>query len=132
MSVLSGGQCFVVITKCIVVISLVSCVACCIRSCNSAPSSCLVECPLCKGRLGFAANPNNCQDFYMCTNIDGIWAAHNMSCPDCTFWDQELLTCARVSDNCVAPTAMTGPPMTGLPINDLKPGEYSVDSLAIQ
>ena len=60
-----------------------------------------VECHLCynktKSTPGFAADPNTCQRFVMC-EPDGMggWNTFNMTCPKCTFWNQELLTCVQV------------------------------------
>ena len=62
-----------------------------------------VECHLCynktKSTPGFAADPNTCQRFVMC-EPDGMggWNTFNMTCPMCTFWNQDLLTCVQVYD----------------------------------
>ena len=50
---------------------------------------------------GFAADPNNCAKFYMCEEHDGIWTPYPMMCPNCTFWDQDKLTCVLVDDSCL-------------------------------
>ena len=68
---------------------------------------------------GFAANPNNCQKFYMCEPSNGPekWTIFPMICPNCTFWDQDKLTCVEVLDDpdntgiCGHFTAVT-PPLT--------------------
>ena len=59
------------------------------------------KCSLCydltKSTPGFAANPNNCQKFYMCEpDGQGGWIPYNMTCPACTFWDQDKLSCVEV------------------------------------
>ena len=52
---------------------------------------------LTKSTPGFAANPNNCQKFYMCEpDGQGGWIPYNMTCPACTFWDQDKLSCVEV------------------------------------
>ena len=60
------------------------------------------KCSLCynltKSTPGFAADPNNCQKFYMCEPAGGAdkWNVFPMMCPNCTFWDQDKLTCVEV------------------------------------
>ena len=50
---------------------------------------------------GYAADPNNCAKYYVCEMIGNQWEATNMNCPNCTFWDQNLLTCVSVDDTCL-------------------------------
>ena len=61
---------------------------------------------------GFMLNPNNCQKFYMCVpNKDGSFTAHDMTCPDCLFWDDDKLTCVEVDTSCrVSVSVPTGTP----------------------
>ncbi|KAI0233463.1 hypothetical protein LSAT2_016285, partial [Lamellibrachia satsuma] len=68
------------------------------------------ECHLCyektKSTPGFAADPNTCQRFVMCEpDGQGGWNTFNMTCPVCTFWDQELLTCVQVYDGPISPSS---------------------------
>ena len=64
-----------------------------------------VECPLCYNLThslpGYAMDPNNCARFYSCDLVGGEWVAHHMNCSDCTFWDQDKLTCVSVDDSCL-------------------------------
>ena len=69
---------------------------------------------------GYAADPNNCAQFYVCELIDGMWNATLMPCPDCTFWDQDKLTCVQVDDSCLTSVSVaTDPAVTAQ-------GAYSV------
>ncbi|KAK2158187.1 hypothetical protein NP493_1816g00056 [Ridgeia piscesae] len=74
------------------------------------------ECPLCAPSTaspGFAADPNDCQRFYMCVPHGGVWTAHHMKCPDCQFWDQRILTCVPVFSGTNCPNyTYTGPTAT--------------------
>ncbi|KAI0241986.1 hypothetical protein LSAT2_015249, partial [Lamellibrachia satsuma] len=70
-------------------------------SCHLCRSFVTEKCSLCydltKSTPGFAANPNNCQKFYMCEpDGQGGWIPYNMTCPACTFWDQDKLSCVEV------------------------------------
>ncbi len=49
---------------------------------------------------GFAADPNNCAQFYMCEHIGELWHASLMVCPNCTFWNQDILSCDTVDPSC--------------------------------
>ena len=75
-----------------------------------------MECHLCYGRTkstpGFMLNPNNCQKFYMCVPLgNGKFKAHNMTCPDCMFWDDNKLSCVEVDPSCrVSVSVPTGTP----------------------
>ena len=82
------------------------------------------KCSLCynltKSTPGFAADPNNCQKFYMCEPAGGPdkWNVFPMKCPECTFWDQEKLSCVEVyqdipgENRCGIFTEVTGVTMT--------------------
>ena len=77
------------------------------------------KCSLCynltKSTPGFAADPNNCQQFYMCEPAGGPykWNVFPMKCPDCTFWDQDKLTCVQVDDSCLRSVSVaTDEPVT--------------------
>ena len=73
-----------------------------IKFCNLSFHLLTERCSLCynltKSTPGFAADPNNCQKFYMCERTAGSdkWNAFPMTCPNCTFWNQEKLTCVAV------------------------------------
>ncbi len=49
---------------------------------------------------GYALDPNNCAKYYSCAKDGDKWIAHHMSCSECTFWDQNKLTCVEVSQSC--------------------------------
>ena len=74
---------------------------------------------LTKSTPGFAADPNNCQKFYMCEPAGGPdkWNVFPMTCPNCTFWDQDKLTCVGVYDD-PDDTGVCGhfEPVTGGPV----------------
>ena len=64
----------------------------------------LAYCHLCynltKSTPGFTADAHDCSRFYMCEpNGAGGWNTFHMTCPVCTFWDQDLLTCVQVWDD---------------------------------
>ncbi|KAI0240459.1 hypothetical protein LSAT2_008807 [Lamellibrachia satsuma] len=76
---------------------------CCAPTDQGRPFDAQQECHLCyektKSTPGFAADPNTCQRFVMCEpDGQGGWNTFNMTCPVCTFWNQELLTCVQVYD----------------------------------
>ena len=48
----------------------------------------------------FAADPNNCAQFYMCDQIGEHWNASLMVCPPCIFWNQDILSCDTVDPSC--------------------------------
>ena len=81
------------------------------------------KCSLCynltKSTPGFAADPNNCQKFYMCEPAGGPdkWNVFPMTCPNCTFWNQEKLTCVKVYND-PDDTGVCGhfEPVTGEPV----------------
>ncbi|KAI0236747.1 hypothetical protein LSAT2_012716 [Lamellibrachia satsuma] len=96
---------------------------CCDAVDPQTPFNAQEKCSLCynltKSTPGFAADPNNCQNFYMCEpNGQGGWNTFLKTCPACTFWDQDKLTCVEVyqdltlSGVCGNFTAVTGIPIT--------------------
>ena len=70
------------------------------------PAKCSLCYDLTKSTPGYAADPNNCQNFVMCEAVyaEGAapdaapesWNTFNMMCPNCTLWNQDLLTCVQV------------------------------------
>ncbi|KAI0216080.1 hypothetical protein LSAT2_031858, partial [Lamellibrachia satsuma] len=71
-------------------------------------------CHLCynltKSTPGFTLDAHDCSSFYMCEpNGQGGWNTFRMTCPACSFWSQDLLTCVQVYDGpeCVTTGHMT-------------------------
>ena len=73
-----------------------------------------VACPLCYNLTnslpGYTLDPNNCAKFYSCVKYDNEWFAYHMNCPNCTFWDQDLLTCVQVDTSCLASVSVATDP----------------------
>ena len=72
-----------------------------------------VECALCfdevTGVPGFMLDPANCQKFYMCIpNGNGGYIPHHMTCPDCMFWNDDVLSCVEVYGGCNTQKKYTG------------------------
>ena len=93
----------------------------CSKSCIIA-NSCAFRFPIEKCALcydlthstpGFAADPNNCAQFYMCELIGDHWNASLMVCPNCTFWNQEILSCETVDPSCYKSVSIFTNTVTG-------------------
>ncbi|KAK2177173.1 hypothetical protein NP493_615g01049 [Ridgeia piscesae] len=111
--------------------------ACCDNPAPNAPFNAQEKCSLCynltKSTPGFAADPNNCQKFYMCEPAGGPdkWNVFPMTCPDCTFWDQDKLTCVQVDPSCLKSVSVaTDAPVTALPeVDDMFCIDFETDDL---
>ena len=94
----------------------------CSKSCIIIANSCafrfhIEKCALCydltHSTPGFAADPNNCAQFYMCELIGDRWNASLMVCPNCTFWNQEILSCETVDPSCYKSVSIFTNTVTG-------------------
>ena len=93
----------------------------CSKSCIIANSYAfrfhIEKCALCydltHSTPGFAADPNNCAQFYMCELIGDHWNASLMVCPNCTFWNQEILSCETVDPSCYKSVSIFTNTVTG-------------------
>ena len=73
-----------------------------------------MECPLCYNLTnslpGYTLDPNNCAKFYSCVKYGDQWLAHHMDCSECSFWDQDKLTCVQVVDSCLTSVSVATDP----------------------